>query len=123
MTDLPWSHIVVPATTSGGPPRYDRLTALPFGATGAVVGFNRLSRALRAVIARYLAVTVTTLYDDVPLLCPEHKEAEEDEKRIEEEARRKAEGRRTRGDTKEKSERRTRRIIWRTIRRHLRART
>eukprot|EP00971_Amphidinium_carterae_P011025 217230-Amphidinium_carterae.1 len=40
--------------------------ALPFGSTGAVVGFNRVARALRALLTQLLGCTVSNYFDDFP---------------------------------------------------------
>eukprot|EP00435_Cladocopium_sp_Y103_P024718 s1417_g6.t1 len=39
---------------------------LPFGATGAVMGFNRLARSLREVLQRYFMLPVVNYFDDFP---------------------------------------------------------
>ena len=39
---------------------------LPFGATGAVMGFNRVSRALRDIMQRVLMIPVVNYFDDFP---------------------------------------------------------
>ena len=39
---------------------------LPFGATGAVMGFNRLARGLREVLQRYFMLPVVNYFDDFP---------------------------------------------------------
>ena len=44
--------------------KFFMLHALPFGAVGAVVGFNRLARALWAIGAFYLTLVWTDFYDD-----------------------------------------------------------
>ena len=41
---------------------------LPFGSTGSVYGFNRVSFALRSALAKFLRLTVTSFYDDFPLI-------------------------------------------------------
>ena len=39
---------------------------LPFGATGAVMAFNRAARALREVLQRFLMLPVVNYFDDFP---------------------------------------------------------
>ena len=41
---------------------------LPFGSTGSVFGFNRVSFALRCALVRFLKLSVTSFYDDFPIL-------------------------------------------------------
>ena len=41
---------------------------LPFGSTGSVFGFNRVSFALRCALVRFLRLHVTSFYDDFPVL-------------------------------------------------------
>ena len=39
---------------------------LPFGATGAVMAFNRVARALRDIMQRFLLMPVVNYFDDYP---------------------------------------------------------
>ena len=39
---------------------------LPFGATGSVVGFNRVARALQKLLIKLIGVTCTNYFDDYP---------------------------------------------------------
>lgn len=43
--------------------------ALPFGASAAVYGFNRVARALHSIGERLLGLVWTNYYDDFPQLC------------------------------------------------------
>ena len=42
--------------------------ALPFGATGSVMGFNWMARSLNSLAARLLAMIISNYYDDYPTL-------------------------------------------------------
>ena len=46
--------------------RYFISKVLPFGATGAVMGFNRIARALRDLIRKLLFLPVVNYFDDFP---------------------------------------------------------
>ena len=57
--------------TADGPYLY-RAAALPFGAAGSVVSFNRVARLLMWLVLRLLAIPVVHYFDDFPVLGPEH---------------------------------------------------
>ena len=45
--------------------------ALPFGAVGSVVGFNRAAVAFRACIARIMLIPILSYFDDYPCIVPD----------------------------------------------------
>ena len=61
--DSPFTVIAVYSPVSNGV-EWFCLTALPFGATGSVYGFNRASLALRALCIRLLGLAATSFVDD-----------------------------------------------------------
>ena len=46
--------------------RYFVSRVLPFGATGAVMGFNRVARALRDIMQKLLYIPTVNYFDDYP---------------------------------------------------------
>ena len=50
----------------GGAVEFFISNVLPFGATGAVMGFNRVARALRDIMQKVLMIPVVNYFDDFP---------------------------------------------------------
>ena len=48
---------------------YFTTSVLPFGATAAVYGFNRVSRSVHHILCFFLSVICTCYYDDFPTIC------------------------------------------------------
>lgn len=55
----------------GAPTSFFVSRALPFGATAAVFAFNRVARALSAILAHHLAIPCGNFFDDYPVIEPE----------------------------------------------------
>lgn len=51
--------------------RYYKRISLPFGCTGSVFGFTRVSQALWFVISRLLSCVCAHYFDDFPAIEPE----------------------------------------------------
>ena len=65
-----WATILVVYDPHDCQPKFFMQHALPFGAVGSVVGFNRLSRALWALGSSWLNLCWTSFYDDFPTAEP-----------------------------------------------------
>ncbi|CAE8589824.1 unnamed protein product [Polarella glacialis] len=61
-----WASVIVVFCPESGKPELFCLEALPFGATAAVYGFNRMARAIWFIGVTMLGLLWTNFYDDFP---------------------------------------------------------
>ncbi|CAE7026696.1 unnamed protein product [Symbiodinium sp. CCMP2592] len=59
-----WACILAVWDPSSKKYRYFRFATLPFGAVHSVTAFNRVARALRAILLKIVRLVVTSFYDD-----------------------------------------------------------
>ena len=64
--DNQWAAVIAVWCPAAMASRFFTIAALPFGSTGSVYGFNRLSRLIWAVVGKWLRLTWTNYYDDFP---------------------------------------------------------
>ena len=66
-----WAAVVAVTDPEDMAKKLFRLNALPFGASAAVLGFNRFARAMRKIGTRLFGLVWTNFFDDYPQLALE----------------------------------------------------
>jgi hypothetical protein len=65
-----WANCIITYNPTNDAPAYFLQVTLPFGATSAVLSFNRASRALWRLIILELRIIILNYFDDYPVIAP-----------------------------------------------------